>query len=384
MEDYTTHYFENKIDHFNAENEATYKQRYWYNDKFFDKSTGPVFLYICGEWTCTPPDTQMFPMMVGAEHDALLVSLEHRYYGDSQPFADWSLDNLKYLTSEQALADIAAFIDHSNGVLNRKADWIVIGGSYPGALSAWFKSQYPDHAVGAWSSSGVIHAIKDFKAFDLDIFMRADISSPACSNAIKKSVAIVEESFKTEEGTKQIAELFGIATPFHKGDFWFYFADIFVSQVQYGTRVAMCQTLTSNNGSQDALMSAVVGLAKNMNYKQYDSNYLSNTAIDINDSSRQWTYQYCSEFGFFQTPNDEHPMRSTALDMSYWPDYCQRVFGADIPTKTDATNKHYGALDITGDNIFFLNGSEDPWQYAAMRELTHPTTTQKTMSTAYI
>ena len=46
-------------------------------------------------------------------------------------------------------------------------------------------------------------------------------------------------------------------------------------------------------------MSAVVGLAKNMNYKQYDSNYLSNTAIDINDSSRQWTYQYCSEFGFF-------------------------------------------------------------------------------------
>ena len=77
-------------------------------------------------------------------------------------------------------------------------------------------------------------------------------------------------------------------------------------------------------------------------------------------------------------------MRSAALDMSYWPEYCKRVFGAEIPTKTDATNKFYGALDITGDNIFFLNGSEDPWQYAAMRQLTHPTTTQKTMSTAYI
>jgi len=42
----------------------------------------------------------MYPFMVGAEHNALLVSLEHRYYGDSQPFSDWSTENLKLLTSE--------------------------------------------------------------------------------------------------------------------------------------------------------------------------------------------------------------------------------------------------------------------------------------------
>ena len=155
----------------------------------------------------------MFPMMVGADHDALLVSLEHRYYGDSQPFDNWSVDNLDYLTSEQALADIASFIDGQNEVLGRKADWIVIGGSYPGALSAWFKSQYPDHAVGAWSSSGVIHAIEDFKAFDLDIFMRADDSSPDCSRAIAEAVAAVEKQFETEVGTAQIAGLFGITIP---------------------------------------------------------------------------------------------------------------------------------------------------------------------------
>ena len=46
--------------------------------------------------------------------------------------------------------------------IGRKPDWIVIGGSYPGALAAWFKSHYPNHALGAWSSSGVINAIKDF------------------------------------------------------------------------------------------------------------------------------------------------------------------------------------------------------------------------------
>lgn len=50
-------------------------------------------------------------MMVGASQGALLISLEHRYYGASQPFDDWSTENFEFLTSEQALADIANFID---------------------------------------------------------------------------------------------------------------------------------------------------------------------------------------------------------------------------------------------------------------------------------
>ena len=100
MDDYTTYYFDNQIDHFNDKDDRTYKQRYWYNDKYFTKENqGPVFLYICGESACSPPDEKRFPMMVGAEHDALLVSLEHRYFGDSQPFDSWTLENFEYLES---------------------------------------------------------------------------------------------------------------------------------------------------------------------------------------------------------------------------------------------------------------------------------------------
>lgn len=34
-------------------------------------------------------------------HSALMVSLEHRYYGESRPVPDMSIGNLKHLTSEQ-------------------------------------------------------------------------------------------------------------------------------------------------------------------------------------------------------------------------------------------------------------------------------------------
>lgn len=73
---------------------------------------------------------------------------------------DLSVEALFYLNTTQALADIANFITEQNKT--NPGPWVVVGGSYPGALVAWFKNVYPDHAVAAWSSSGVINPIEDF------------------------------------------------------------------------------------------------------------------------------------------------------------------------------------------------------------------------------
>ena len=82
--------------------------------------------------------------------------LEHRYYGESQPFSSWDTANLRYLTVENALADIAVAIDMAQKHATGKHPVMVIGGSYPGALAAWFRYKYPHLATGALASSAVV------------------------------------------------------------------------------------------------------------------------------------------------------------------------------------------------------------------------------------
>lgn len=133
--------------------------------------------------------------------------MEHRYYGTSQPFEDWSTANLKYLNADQALADIATFIDAMNDQIIKKYEttkrqWVTIGGSYPGALSAWFKAAYPDHATAAWSSSGVILPIRNFVDFDKDIYESTLRSGEECPAVISSITTGIEAILKNQEQGK--------------------------------------------------------------------------------------------------------------------------------------------------------------------------------------
>lgn len=93
-----------------------------------------------------------------------------------------SFENLKYLNSEQGLSDLAFFISYikSNKLygVGPSTSWISVGGSYAGAMSAWFRAKYPHLTVGAIGSSGVVLAVEDFKAFDEQIYQSALKSGP--------------------------------------------------------------------------------------------------------------------------------------------------------------------------------------------------------------
>lgn len=77
--------------------------------------------------------------------------------------SDLSTENMQYLSSHQALADAAAFIQGMNEQYNlTDAKWIVFGASYAGTLAAWLRHKYPHLVAGVMSSSGPLNAVLDF------------------------------------------------------------------------------------------------------------------------------------------------------------------------------------------------------------------------------
>ena len=75
-----------------------------------------------------------------------------------------------HLTSEQALSDLAYFIQQMRNTHTHKitdnTPFITVGGSYPGALSAWFRYKYPHLTIGAIASSAVVLDVENFRDYD--------------------------------------------------------------------------------------------------------------------------------------------------------------------------------------------------------------------------
>jgi pimeloyl-ACP methyl ester carboxylesterase len=155
----------------------------------------------------------MFPYEVSKDYNALFIYLEHRYYGASHPFDNLSTENLRYLTSRQALADIAEFLTAVNEELidtygGSKRKVVVVGGSYPGALAAWFKAKYPHIADVAWASSAVVNAIKNFTMFDYQIYNSTMRTNSYCMGTLQ-NMTIVFDRFVDYKDKEKVDEIKG-------------------------------------------------------------------------------------------------------------------------------------------------------------------------------
>ncbi|MCO5563407.1 hypothetical protein L7F22_017049 [Adiantum nelumboides] len=81
--------------------------------------------------------------------------------------------------------------------------------------------------------------------------------------------------------------------------------------------------------------------------------------------SRLWTYQFCSEFGWFQVAPPTNSIRFSQLNSKYYLDMCSYIFDKQVTPSSDATNLYYGGDHIAGSRIIFTNGSQDPWRHAS-------------------
>ncbi|CAG2118341.1 unnamed protein product, partial [Medioppia subpectinata] len=158
--------YKQKVNHLDPKDNRTFDQLY-FTSGTHHKPGGPLFLFFGGEGAASDYWLQTsFMADMGRKYGAYLVELEHRYYGVSQPFDELTVENMKYLSSEQALRDTDDFLHYLIKNLKLEGSKVVVfGGSYAGALAAWFREKYPKTAAGAIASSGPVEAVVDFKDY---------------------------------------------------------------------------------------------------------------------------------------------------------------------------------------------------------------------------
>ena len=190
-----------------------------------------------------------------------------------------SFENLKYLNSEQGLSDLAYFISYikTNKLygVQPSTSWITVGGSYAGAMSAWFRAKYPHMTVGALGSSGVVLAVEDFKAFDEQIYQSALKSGPECVAAIQDVNKYVEDIINSDARLEFQAQF--KAEKLTAKEFLFYWADVGVLQFQYSKRVEFCASVSGK--SREEVFSVFKAIALTVTPVDYGAFYLKNASF---------------------------------------------------------------------------------------------------------
>lgn len=360
--------------------------RYYGNDQHF-VSGGPIFIYLGGEWTISPGSLmggQIYDM--AAEHGGYLLYTEHRYYGYSYPTNDFTTANLKYLSVEQALADLAAFIRGlKNNPIFIDSKVVVVGGSYSATMATWARSKYPDLIDAAYASSAPLLALDDYKQYFEVVGLNIQLESPECWDVISEGTTRMNELYQTDAGITELSSLINSCKRLksyfpYKDHFFNQIANLFAGTVQYaqpGQIKAECQKMLNKSGDSLAKLAAYVRDTYGGCIGDYEDLLYWYAQTGLSESSyRTWFYQTCSEFGFFQTGNSTEQPFGVNWFSTVSHSMCADAFGSqfnkeNILASIDNTNRNWGALKPNVTKVISIHGSVDPWHAIGLLEDLH-------------
>ncbi|CAN6362309.1 unnamed protein product [Urochloa humidicola] len=220
---YETRHYTQRLDHFNSapSSYATFQQRYLVNSTFWRSKTSPIFLYAGNEGSIDLfANNTGFMWESAPRFGAMVVFVEHRYYGESMPFGGSREAAYKdagtkgYLTVAQALADYAAFVQSLKGNLSApEAPVLVFGGSYGGMLAVWMRLKYPHIVMGAVASSAPIlsfYGLADPYAFYDRITDDFKSESKHCYEFLRRSWAVLDSLVASKEGSALLKSTFNM------------------------------------------------------------------------------------------------------------------------------------------------------------------------------
>ena len=221
--------FEQYIDHSNPDL-GTFSQWYMYDTTFWAGPGSPVVFFTPGEvnasaytsYLSTNRTTGVLAEQIGAA----IIVFEHRYWGYSSPFG-YILEtaDFEYLTLENAIYDMTNFaknvelpFDDSGKSNADQAPWVMLGGSYSGALSAWTASIAPGTFWAYHSSSAPVQAISDYWGY----FLPVQEGMPKnCSKDVNLAIEYIDDVLLhgSDDEVRALKARFGLEDVEHNDDF---------------------------------------------------------------------------------------------------------------------------------------------------------------------
>lgn len=438
-------FLDQRLDHFstypsntNDSQPFTFAQRYFFTSRYTNtsnakshirkngKESSPTYAFICvgGEGPSMTKKvlTQHSPHCSGdmvsmasilsTERNAnvYIFALEHRYYGESYPdfghISPVTNENLRFLSSRQALEDLAHFIqfvkkeylvdvvDDVDSVL-----FLTYGGSYPGMLAAWSRLKYPHLVDAAVSNSAPLQVTFEFTEY-MDVYANA-LSNPIVGGsqeclgiihsahedlASQLSAALKEDDNETLENIANMFDICGGVDSLKVeknvnsflGDGLVFFdvqendphcdGDL-CSIEKFCTNIT--ESASSSNLSNIEILARLSramegGECKDISWEEM-IDFLSSDEAQVG-GTRSWLWQTCTEVGFYQTcvVDSSCPFARGYHKISDDLEICERAFGIEnseqiVKDNVESTLIEYGGWNIRASNILSTNGDIDPW-----------------------
>ncbi|XP_056689396.1 uncharacterized protein [Spinacia oleracea] len=370
-------YYTQKLDHFQHQESRTFQQRFVVNDTLWAgaKSGAPIIVLFGGI-----ADDMYDPSIYGVltfsavKFEAMLVSIEHRFYGESIPMNSIDLAMADHRTRDclsvkQALQDFAEIV-HS-----LKANWsahnspvIVVGMGYAGALATWFRLMYPEIAIGALASSTPLSyygsttprdgycsiVSRDFQAI-YDSWK--DIDDVALE---RHGLAKLDQFFNTcrplkssEEVKQKLAQLYSMTAQYVD---------------PYNTSMSsVCIELTARRTSIEGSVSVLYRELEGGKGKCFQSDLIQvySPFEPSSNSTAAWAWLRCNELIFPVGCEHNTMLPSCPFNITRMENSCLERFGIvphpRTPIDLFGSQNLKESLTKLGGNIIFSNGLRDPF-----------------------
>lgn len=412
----TIYYFDQLIDH-DDPSMGTFKQRYWHTAEFYEAG-GPIILMNAGEVDASDyygyVTNHTINGVVAQRFGGAAIVIEHRYFGESNPYPNLNVDSLKYQTVAQTIEDHVYFAqnvvlpqDNGDVVGPDKAPWILVGGSYPGGLVSWTMAAHPDIFWIGYASSAVVQVELDFWQYYEPI---RENMPKNCSADVEAVITYIDGVFTGNDTQSQqkIQRMFGFSSNLEvaqalRWDLWTW-QDLQPNTGPGAAFYQFCDALEVKNGmlasengwgvdnalsawarwfsinyaadadcvDNDGLCSSSLGrppMPAAMHDKQVvPQQFEARADYPVGDTYRSWFWLECNEI---EESLDGPPIGQGGIvsRLNKWQDdlqECVTTFPEAFSTAplpdADHINALYGGWGVKNTRLFFANGKRDPWR----------------------